>query len=246
MNSIEVSIIISTFNRNRKEGKCESLIRRALDSIVNQKFESYELIIIDDGSTDGTKEICQEYADKYPFVIFNRHEVNSGIPAVRYNEGIRMAKGKYIMFMFDDDMLYDGAIYSLYNLITTEYKDCGMIYGTVDYYNQEKIYHLNFGREWDAEQIKTINFIGNLSVIVSKSVFKEVGGYDESQILKRICDWELWKRIGRKYKVSKVPVLIGRVNGCLSDSIGSTAPYESDKISRHIHNVNRKLPLKDF
>lgn len=81
----------------------EEFLPRCLDSIRNQKYENYEVIMIDDGSPDGSGEICEQYASRYEnwMVI---HQENSGLAAAR-NTGLEHASGKYIVFLDSDDYI---------------------------------------------------------------------------------------------------------------------------------------------
>lgn len=98
MTEILISIITPVYNRR-------NLIRETLDSVLNQSFQVWECIIIDDGSTDGTWETLQEYASKdHRFKIFKRHREPKGAPTCR-NIGIRNATGNYVMFLDSDDVL---------------------------------------------------------------------------------------------------------------------------------------------
>ena len=95
-NKIEVSVIIPVFNAEEYLVKC-------LDSVVNQTLENIEIIIIDDGSTDGSSEICMNYAAKDNRIIYYRKE-NEGLAAAR-QDGIERANGEYIGFVDSDDWL---------------------------------------------------------------------------------------------------------------------------------------------
>lgn len=89
------SIIIAAYN-------CRDYIRRCVESVIEQQLKNYELIIVDDGSNDGTSEICDEY-DKYDGVTII-HQHNQGHTAARKN-GIKKARGKYICILDADDWL---------------------------------------------------------------------------------------------------------------------------------------------
>lgn len=93
---MEISVIIPVYNT-------AAFLRDCLDSVLAQTFKDYEIIIVDDGSTDGSIEICQEYAQKYPFirVILQDH----CFQGTARNRGLREAIGKYIYFMDSDDMI---------------------------------------------------------------------------------------------------------------------------------------------
>lgn len=88
-----ISVIIPTYNRAH-------LIGRAIRSVLNQTFSHYELIVVDDGSTDNTEEVVKSFRDSR--ISFIRHERNRGVSAAR-NTGINAAQGEYIAFNDSDD-----------------------------------------------------------------------------------------------------------------------------------------------
>jgi len=189
-----------------------------------QTFRDWELILIDDGSRDGTSEVCKSYANKDNRIRYFRFEENSGCPAVRYNDGMKLATSPYFMFMFDDDFWYSHAISALLTAKKREYKDCGMVYGLTDIidYQNPRSRKMNFGMPWDLKKIREKNLLGNLSVIVPRGTINVVGGYDESKVLRRWCDWDLWQRIGHRFTVCRLPVVIGCSMAKYEDSIGLT------------------------
>lgn len=103
---IKVSIIMPAYN-------CEKTIKKTIDSVLNQDFIDFELIIVNDGSVDKTKDICNEIHDKRVKVI---HQKNQGPSAAR-NNGLRIAAGKYIMFIDSDDIYFPNSVSTLYNAI---------------------------------------------------------------------------------------------------------------------------------
>ena len=86
-----VSVIIPTYNR-------EKFVTLAIDSVINQTFKDYELIVIDDGSTDNTKNVLKQYNAKIHYIYQN----NSGVSAAR-NAGIKVARGEWLAFLDSDD-----------------------------------------------------------------------------------------------------------------------------------------------
>ena len=99
-NKPEISIVMATFNR-------ADLIEESLNSILNQSFLDWECLIIDDGSTDNTKEVVRSYLTKdFRFKYFERlAKYNKGLPGSR-NYGIDLSKGDYIVFFDDDDIVH--------------------------------------------------------------------------------------------------------------------------------------------
>lgn len=98
-----VSVIIPVYNS-------EKFIFKTIDSVMNQNFKNIEIIIIDDGSTDNTKRMVQNFIkNKSNNIIYYRFEINSGVSAAR-NKGLELAKGRYIAFLDSDDIWYSQKI----------------------------------------------------------------------------------------------------------------------------------------
>ena len=106
-----VSIIVPVYNN-------EKYLRQCLDSITNQTFKDIEIILVDDGSTDNSASICEEYAKEDSRVVFI-HSENKGVSNAR-NIGIDKSKGKFIMFCDSDDWLENDYIESHYDNIITK------------------------------------------------------------------------------------------------------------------------------
>ena len=102
---MRVSVIIPVYNLEKYIGRC-------LDSLISQDFSDYEVIIVNDGSTDNTAQICDEYAEKYNF-IKAVHKENGGVSSAR-NLGIDLAEGEYIMFVDGDDYVTSNYISTMY------------------------------------------------------------------------------------------------------------------------------------
>ena len=88
------SVIVPIYNN-------EAELPRCIESILNQDYKNFELILIDDGSTDGSASVCEQYANKNSNIVFI-HKQNGGAATAR-NLGISIAKGEYIFFVDSDD-----------------------------------------------------------------------------------------------------------------------------------------------
>lgn len=241
----EISVIVSTYNRNHPHDSCPNLLKRALDCILNQTFKNFELILIDDASTDGTHLVCQEYAAKDIRIKYYRFEENSSLPAKRYNQGISFSKTKYITFMFDDDVWYPHALQTLYNAITL-FSHCGMIYGLANFVNTQNVSHsmYGFGGKWCWKKLKETNFLCNNSVIIKRDIINIIGGYDEDPIMRRLCDWDLWWRIARKFRVKKINAVLGEEFHGLPNSVITRFDLHFDEVKRRMLLFDRPLSLK--
>lgn len=95
-NMIDVSVIIPVYNT-------EKYLQRCVDSVIGQQEVTIEIILVDDGSNDASPKICDDYAEKYPFITA-LHIQNSG-PATAKNEGLKIAKGNYLALTDSDDKM---------------------------------------------------------------------------------------------------------------------------------------------
>ena len=104
---MKVSVIIPVYNTEKYLAEC-------LDSILNQTLDSYEIIIVNDGSTDGSLQLINQYAKRYSNIsVINQNNQKQG--AAR-NAGLKVANGEYVCFIDSDDMLEKNALDYCYNL----------------------------------------------------------------------------------------------------------------------------------
>ena len=115
-----VSVLVPVYNS-------ESVLARCLDSIISQTYKDLEIILVDDGSTDSSPRICDEYAvrDSRIKVI---HQKNGGISNAR-NTGLKNAKGEYIQLVDHDDVIHPQMVEILLALFDNEDYDFSMCYG---------------------------------------------------------------------------------------------------------------------
>lgn len=130
MDTCKISVILSTYNRQK-------LLPRMLDSLLNQKFKEFEVILINNGSTDDSQSICEKYEKEDARIRLYRIEKNNG-PSFARNLGINKAKSDYICFVDDDDYCEPNYLSILYNLIT-EYDADIAISGSVYEYSDQTI-----------------------------------------------------------------------------------------------------------
>lgn len=187
---LNISVIIPVFNR-------EKTIRRAIDSVLGQDFPAFELIVVDDGSTDSTAEILKSYHHKIKVVTQN----NFGVSFAR-NRGIMEAKGEWIAFLdSDDEWMPDKLSQQIaYLKMHPETR----ILQTEEQWirhkkrvNQVKKYFKKSGNIFK-ECLKTCT-VGASTVICERSLLQETGGFDDTL---PVCeDYDLWIRIAAKYPI---------------------------------------------
>ena len=199
---VTVSVIIPTFNRAH-------IISRAILSVLSQTYRDFELIIVDDASKDGTKEVVRKFID--PRIRYVSHSEKKGAGAAR-NTGIKVAdeESKHIAFLDDDDEWLPTKLYKQVNMIRKSSVYVGAIYTGVKGFDEEKkpvrvwlpVHH---GRIYN--NLLEGNCVGSTSaVLVRREVLDEVGGFDER--LPACLDWDMWLRIARSYEFRYIPEVL--------------------------------------
>jgi len=189
-----ISVIIPTYNKAQYLGE-------AIKSVLNQTYKNIEIIIIDDGSTDKTREVVKSFDDEG--IIYFSQE-NKG-PASARNTGIKKAKGKYIAFLDSDDLwlkeklkrqidfMEKNSEIGLMGTACYEITDKGRIIG-------KKIFPVK-NEILQKDLIKYNPFIQS-SVMTKREVFDKVGLYDEN--FRESEDYDLWLRIASQYKIANL------------------------------------------
>jgi hypothetical protein len=182
-----VSIIMPTYNR-------KNVIEKAINSVLNQTYNDYELIIVDDGSTDGTEELIkQKYGSylKYAKIKYFYQE-NGGVSNAR-NKGLKEAEGKIIAYLDSDNCWYDTYLSKIVYALSNPY--INTVYTAIEVNN---IYENNFyvrATSYDRTLLLKGNFI-DLNIFAHKKyIYNKLGGFDES--LSRLVDWDLILRYTR-------------------------------------------------
>lgn len=133
------SVLVPVYN-------VEKYLKNCLDSILNQTYEDYEIILVDDGSTDKSGNICDEYKRKNPDVINVVHKKNAGLLLAR-RTAIKMAKGDYIVNCDSDDFLEKNALEKIANIIS-EYNPDIIQYNLHLYYEDGRSISVNQGKKF--------------------------------------------------------------------------------------------------
>jgi len=194
-----VSIIIPTYNR-------ASLLIEAIQSVLIQTFSDFEIIIIDDASSDNTLEVVKPFLSDHR-VLFIRNTQNKGIAKSR-NLGISIAKGQYIAMLDSDDVWLDSNKLTAQVSYLEKNSDCEVV-GTWLIQINELGNHLKkiaFAKT-DADIRKSIlyrNHIAHSSVLFRKEKALIVGGYDEA--LETMEDHDFWLRLGSYGEFATLPI----------------------------------------
>lgn len=187
---MDISVIIPTYNR-------KNTLPRAVESVLNQTYKPVEIIIVDDGSTDGTKEW---FSEMYPLVHYI-YQVNSGVSSAR-NTGINSARGDWIALLDSDDEWLPDKLELQVKLLqnNAELRFCHT--NEIWIRNGVRINQMKKHQKYGGNIFKKcldICRISPSSSLFHTSVIKDVGRFDESL---DVCeDYDLWLRITAKYPV---------------------------------------------
>ncbi|MBI3999274.1 MAG: glycosyltransferase [Candidatus Omnitrophica bacterium] len=186
-----VSVIIPTYNR-------EHLLVDAVESVLSQTFKDYELIVVDDGSTDGTEEIIKR---KYDGKIRYFKQENQGISGAR-NRGIREAKGEYIAFLDSDDLWLPEKLEKQVAFLDS-HPEVGLICTKLWRYAIGKESEKRLCPEYFSAEFKDLlvsnNYVPTTTVMVRKECLDQIGLFDTN--LSVAEDFDLWLRFMKRFKV---------------------------------------------
>lgn len=182
-----VSIVLPVYNGER-------YMRDSIDSVIAQTWKNWELIIVDDCSTDRTEEIAQEYVQKDDRIRYFRNERNLRLPR-NLNRGFSFACGDYLTWTSDDNLFFPEAIKTM--VLTMERTHSDFVFASyliIDSDGQEigKI----IVESNSAHMIPATNVVG-ACFLYSKDVYNHVGEYDPE--LAMVEDFDYWQRVAMKY-----------------------------------------------
>ncbi len=193
----------------------ENDLKESIESILSQTFSDFEFIIVNDGSTDQTKDIIEKYADQDPRITI-LNQKNTGLTKA-LNNGIEIAKGEYIARQDADDVSYPERFQKQLNLIQSN-SSIVLVGGNCD-----DLYPNGYKGEWGAFTAKELQKIvymrtpfAHSTVLMRTNICRDLKGYNES--FKTSQDMEFWMRFAKRGKLEMVaePILLRKI---VSDSI---------------------------
>lgn len=176
--NIDFSIIVPCFNQGTFLSEC-------IQSVLSQKIQNWECIIVDDGSTDNTNEITGEFITKDSRIKY-LYKINGGLSSAR-NAGIKIAFGQYILPLDADDKISEGYLSSALKIFS-QLPETKLVYGNAYRFGEEDCF-------WDMGKYSFSKLLLEnqifCSAIFRKSDWEKCGGYDEN-IKIGWEDWEFW------------------------------------------------------
>lgn len=232
-----VSVIIPAYNS-------EKYIGAAIDSVLAQTYKNYEIIVVDDGSTDNTSEVVNKYIipqtiDRRQPTVKYIYQQNKGPSAAR-NKGIKESNGEYIAFLDSDDMWLPEKLNRQMEFFASS-DGYGLIF--IGHYLINEMGSCVTTHKIDHPEtitgVKSFLFgnphLGTSTIVIPKKCFDEVGLFDET--LMAAEDIDMWIRISRKYKV-----------GCINEPLVRIRFRERSQSTRKdfAHNGRLRLYKKIF
>ncbi|HLO87539.1 MAG TPA: glycosyltransferase [Nostocaceae cyanobacterium] len=192
----KISVIIPAFN-------CESTIKRTIESVLNQTFTDWELIIINDGSTDATLDIISAFSDSR-LKVFSFDNAGGNVSR---NRGLKLAMGEFVSFLDGDDMWTSDKLLSQLKALQNN-PQAAVAYSWTDYIDENDKIVISGGRLVANgnvyERLLLTNFLENGSnPLIRKEAIIELGGFDEN--LSAAQDWDMWLRLAAKFEFVNVP-----------------------------------------
>lgn len=188
------SVVIPLYNK-------ELSIKDTLESVLSQTFSNFEIVIVNDGSTDGSVQVVEQIRDQRIRII---HQKNQGVSAAR-NRGVREAKNDWIAFLDGDDLWLDNHLSEVVKMTKT-FPDEKVFVTSFKYSDKRYMY-----KHPRADEIFKINnyfqealkeyLICTDVIVIHKESFEKSGGFKEN--LNRGEDLDLWGRLAKEYDIVK-------------------------------------------
>lgn len=233
-----VSIICLCYNHQK-------FVLQSLLSALNQDYPLIELIIVDDFSTDNSREVIKNWIADYPEIQFIENETNLG-STKSFNKALKLAKGEYIIDLACDDILLPDCVsLQLKAFEKNRFENLGIVYGNAELINEKGDSYFYFfpvdeskktieKRETGDIYLSVLsggNSICSVSSMVKKSVFDDLQGYDENLAYE---DLDLWIRASRKYDFDYIDEILIKKR-ITTTSLGTHFHIKNDSRSRKIN-----------
>jgi glycosyltransferase involved in cell wall biosynthesis len=213
-----VSVIMPTYCRAH-----DGLLSRAIRSVLTQTLSDLEFIIVDDGSIDGSEDLIRDFQKQDDRILYIRHEANSGLPALRADEGILLGQADYVAVQTDDDEWLGPFLDTVLREAAARNKP--VVHCQAEWILEGKVYQSRFPMVQPTySSLIQGNKIASNSVLVHRAILQEIGLYDPHVIMRRWTDWDLWLRAARQVTPWMVPEVLVRVHSGLPDSMGVRSP----------------------
>jgi len=188
--NVTVSVIIPTYN-------CADFLPEALNSVLCQTWRDLEIVVVDDGSTDSTREVVEKYGDRIRYF----HKRNEG-PSSARNMGIKEARGTYVAFLDSDD-LWEPEKLRIQMDFMAEHPDVRLVCTDSRLMGSRGQRHMKLKRDCVGNLFPLLyvkSFVRTSTVLMAGDCFQEIGYFDESY--RSAEDYDVWLRVAKRYPIA--------------------------------------------
>jgi len=233
-----ISVVIPTYNS-------ASSLREAIESVLRQTYADFEIVVIDDGSTDDTGCVVRSFGDR---VCYWRQD-NRGVSAAR-NHGIKKSRGQYVAFLDSDDLWLPGKLAEQIPLLDRD-PEIGLVYSDWTVVSEQIVLEPSYLSKLPAasghvfDELVQSGFILTSGTVVRRRCLEDVGDFDETLSIAQ--DYDLWLRICYRWKIALVnkPLVIKRSwDGSLSSNSLKTAAERIALFEKTLKNFPDMSPSR--
>ncbi len=204
-----VSVLISAYNHAK-------YVEKTIDSIMQQTYRNFELLVIDDGSRDDTVSVLRKCEEKWGRSFLVESQANMGVCKTA-NKLLGLAQGEYITWIASDDWMLPEKLELQVNYLNL-HPEAGVIHSDCQIFMEKKNRLVNSGRRkpvpsgWVFNDLLAGNFITACTAMIRSDCYKRVGLYDDSLVIE---DWDMWLRIAREFEIHymDIPTAVYRIHG---------------------------------
>src|SRR5687767_21376 len=229
MDSPFFTLVIPTYNR-------APLIGRTLQSALDQTFHSFEIIVVDDGSTDDTQKVVKQFQSDQ--VVYYKKE--NGERGASRNFGWSKAKGTYISFLDSDDIIYTNHFQEAYSFLQKNETACcyAQAYETKNAVTNERLGHTyKFSEPTINRHILAGNFLSCFGVFLKRDIFPEMS-FEEDRQFAGTEDWLLWLQLAARYPFYHNNVVTGAM---LEHEERSVLSFKENSLVYRTEGLKKKL-----
>jgi glycosyltransferase involved in cell wall biosynthesis len=233
MSSPLVSFIIPYYNAG-------ATIQETIDSIFNQSYANFDIWLINDGSTDPYSIVkLKDFEGNEKIHIL--HQENAG-PSVARNVAIEQSKADYILPLDADDLIENSSLSESVKIMKN--KEVGVVYGNIQFFGDDNTVKEQFNFSLDRQLL--MNQVA-VTALIRKSVFTEVGNYDEFLSKHGLEDWEFWIRVGQSdYSFQKLDMIFFKVRVNQFSRTYQVANNNLEMIKDYVYKKHLQLVLEKY
>lgn len=197
-----ISVIIPTYNSAQ-------YIVKTLESVFAQTYKDYEVIVVDDSSTDNTKDVLTPYMGRIKYI----YKQNGG-PASARNTGIKAASGSYVAFLDSDDIWMPEKLGEQAELVINDDELALVFSNRIDFDENDIERNREIAKKFIADDMRLNiwwdNPVTTSSVLMKRACFNEIGVFDEAKDVEGSEDCDMWLRVACKYRIGYLPKVLVR------------------------------------